>query len=165
MTTRRIRMRAAFLLAAGLLTGAAVWGTVGTASAHDFNGGGDCDSWTLVLDGTYGAHTIYIDSVAQSSVKTSYTISDGSDDEYRSFTVKWDKASNDVTKTHTLSRDTDGCNPPTTTVPPTTVPPTTVPPTTVPPTSTTVPDEPDPPVTPPTAPPAVPVPDAPAFTG
>jgi hypothetical protein len=82
------------------------------AAAHDFDGGGDCDGWTLELDGTYGAHHIYIDGVAQATVKLTYTIPDGSDDESRSFTVKWDKDSNDVTKTHTLERDTDKCGPP-----------------------------------------------------
>jgi hypothetical protein len=158
MTNRR---PLAFLLAAGLLSGAALWGATGIASAHDFNGGGDCDSWSLVLDGTYGAHHILIDGVAQSSVKTSYEITDKSTAESRSFTVKWDKDSDDVTKTHTLSRDTDGCNPPdTTTTTTTTAPPTT---TTVPDvTTTTVPVEPNVVERPA---PAVPVKSAAVFTG
>lgn len=137
MTSRRIRSRsAAFLLAGGLLSGAALIGMSSAASAHDFNGGGDCDSWTLSLDGTYGAHAILIDGVAQPTVSTTYTISDGSDDATRTFTVKWDKDSDDVTKSHTLSRDTSGCTPPTTETP-TTVPEvtttTTPPPTVIPP--------------------------------
>lgn len=161
MTSRRLRLRATFLLAAGLLSGAALIGATGVAGAHDFGGGGDCDSWTVHLDGTYGAHTILIDGVAQSSVKTDYVISDGSDDESRTFTVKWDKSRDDVTKTHTLKRDTDGCTPPTTESPPTT----TVPPTT----TTTVPDGPPPTLVPPTVierpRPAVPTIAPPQFTG
>lgn len=159
MTSKpRIRSRVAFLLAGALLCGAAVLGIASPASAHDFNGGGDCDSWTLQLDGLYGAHTIYIDGVAQSTVKATYVIPDGSDDESRSFTVKWDKPSDDVTRTHTLSRDTDECTPPTTT-PPTTVPPTT---------TTTTPNPPTtiiPPLVIERPAPAKPVPAAPVFTG
>jgi len=90
---------------------------VGTASAHDFSGKGECDAahgpeWILTLDGTYGAHTILIDGVAQSTVKTSYHIPDASSDTVRSFTVKWDKSSGDVTKTHTVTRDPYPCGPP-----------------------------------------------------
>lgn len=157
--TRRLRSGVAFLLAAGLLSGAALLGTISPAAAHDFTGKGDCDSWTLVLDGTYGAHTILINGTARAEVKLTYKIADTSDDESRTFTVKWDKRHGDVTKEHTLKRDTDGCTPPTTS-----------PPTTQPPPPTTVPEGPPSTLAPPTtierpAPPAAPVPAEPAFTG
>jgi len=123
------RKAGAFLLAAGLLCGASLWFTVSPASAHAFNGYGDCTSWTLVLDGTFGAHTILIDGVAQPTVALSYVIADESSATTRSFTVKWDKVRDDVVKERTLSRV---LNCATTTVPETT--------TTVPETTTTVPE-------------------------
>jgi len=96
---------------AGITVGGMAFGTIwmGVAAPHDFNGGGDCDSYTIVLDGTYEAHTILIDGVAQAEVKLTYDIPDTSDNEERSFTVKWDKTSNDIIKTHTLERDTSDC--------------------------------------------------------
>jgi hypothetical protein len=81
--------------------------TITSASAHDFNGTKSCDAahgaeWVLQLDGTYGAHTIVIDGVEQVEVKTSYHVPDASGDTERTFTVTWDKDSDDVTQTHTL---------------------------------------------------------------
>jgi hypothetical protein len=110
------------------------------ALAHNFSGSGDCDSWNLLLDGDWGATEIFLDGVSI-GLELTPEVADSSDSTSRSFTVFWDKPRNDVTVTHTLSRDLSNCIPvtTTTTVPPTTVPEstTTLPPTTTQPETTT----------------------------
>jgi hypothetical protein len=86
-----------------------VFGLALTAQAHNFNGSGDCDGWTLQLDGDFGATEIYVDGQPV-GLGLTYTFPDTSDAETRSFTVLWDKPRNDVTVTHVLERVLD-CTP------------------------------------------------------
>lgn len=82
------------------------------ALAHNFTGGGDCDSWNLVLDGTWNAHTIYVDGLSIGLAQT-YEVADTSTAESREFTLLWDKPAPlvDVTVTNTLTRDLGNCIP------------------------------------------------------
>lgn len=75
-----------------------------TALAHNFTGSGDCDGWTLVLDGDFGATEIYVDDEPVGLALT-YHFPDTSSDESRTFVVSWDKPNNDVTVPHTLTRE------------------------------------------------------------
>jgi hypothetical protein len=86
-----------------------VFGLALTAQAHNFNGSGDCDGWTLQLDGDFGATEIYVDGNPV-GLGLTYNFPDTSDNETRSFTVLWDKPRNDVTVTHVLERVLD-CTP------------------------------------------------------
>lgn len=157
MTSRRKTI--GFFAAAAALSGAALVGSVGVASAHDFEGGGTCEGWDVHLDGLYGAHHIILNGYSVDP-QTDYFYPDTSDLETLTVTITWDKDSGDVTKTHTLTRDTSDCEPetpPTTTpeAPPTTVAPPTEPPTLIPPTVIERPNAPAP----------TPVVDTPSFTG
>lgn len=87
------------------------------AQAHDWNGSGDCEGWTLNLDGTWNAVEIFVDGVSV-GLNLTPTIPDASDATSRTFEVRWDKAPagpsrSDVSVSHTLERD-GNCTPPTT---------------------------------------------------
>lgn len=101
-----------------LLSGATVLGLVVAlgllalpAMAHNFGGDGDCDGWTLQLDGTWNALEIFVDGQSVGLDQT-IIIPDSSSDEERSFVVVWDKAPagpsrHDVTVQHKLERVLD----------------------------------------------------------
>lgn len=103
------------------------------ALAHSFSGGGDCEGWTLHLDGLWGAHDVKVDGVSVGLVLT-VQVPDTSDDEAREFTVRWIKQGPDFELTRTIHRQLD-CEQETTTT--TEVPPSS----TVPSTSTTQPED------------------------
>jgi hypothetical protein len=86
-----------------------VFGLALTAQAHNFNGSGDCDGWTLQLDGDFGATEIYVDGNPV-GLGLTYNFPDTSDAETREFTVVWQKPGPDVTVTHVLERVLD-CTP------------------------------------------------------
>lgn len=137
------RITTALIVGALLVTGAL------PALAHSFSGTGDCDGWTLKLDGLWGATRIEVDGQSYGTQRT-ITIPDSSTATRRTFEVRWVKQGPDTVIEKKVRRDLTGCTPTTTTVPETTttVPETTttteVPPsTTLPPssTSTTLPEE------------------------
>jgi len=73
------------------------------ASAHSFQGEGDCTGWTLHLDGTWQAYDITVDGVSI-GLEQNPQIADGSDSTSRTFTVRWWKTGPDVTRTVTVER-------------------------------------------------------------
>lgn len=103
------------------------------ASAHAWQGTGDCDGWTLTLDGLWGATRIEVDGLDYGR-QTTITIPDTSDATSRRFEVRWVKQGPDTVQSRTITRP-GGCTPPTTTTTTTEVPPSTT--TTLPPDPTT----------------------------
>lgn len=89
------------------VTVAMVVGLSLTALAHNFEGYGDCDGWTLQLNGDFGATEIFVDEVSVGLAQT-IPVPDDSDDTERTFVVRWDKAQ-DVIVTHELERDLSQC--------------------------------------------------------
>lgn len=102
------------------LVGALVFGVMLTAQAHNWNGSGDCEGWTLNLDGQWNALEIFVDGQS-AGLDLTPTVADDSDTTSRTFVVTWDKAPaglspSDVTVSHTLERSGD-CTTTTTTTP------------------------------------------------
>lgn len=94
-------------LLAGLpIVGLLVIGLALPAVAHSFQGEGDCDGWTLYLDGTWNAYDITVDGVSI-GLDQVVTIPDTSDNEERTFVVRWWKEGPDVTRTVTVTRVLD----------------------------------------------------------
>lgn len=109
--------KAGLVLTVGVLVG----GFALPAWAHNFAGSGDCDGWTLNLDGDWGAVEIRVDGVSVGLAQQVF-IPDTSDTTSRTFVVVWDKprGQSDVTVTHTLQRQGNCGTTTTTTVPETT---------------------------------------------
>lgn len=123
--------RTALRRTAGLATAALLVGLIAVsvpAGASESSVTGDCDGWTVHLDGTWGAYWITIDGVTiygapggQGSdgqgTPIDYFVADTSDTTTRTFEVVWYNHTTGVT-THnpTGTRDVD-CDPPDTSVP------------------------------------------------
>ena len=82
------------------------------ASAHAWSGVGDCDGWTLTLDGLWGAQRIEVDGVDYGR-QTTITIPDTSGATSRTFSVRWVKQGPDTVQSRTITRP-GGCTPTTT---------------------------------------------------